>query len=184
MKDLETSGQLLKLLEEGVSSFHTIQASVKRLRELRSSGYTYAFSALFQPVSVKKDVKGGGHRRFVYEEEILELLEAIDGSREEEGLLGFLDYPKIKEGSMCRHMVCVLPYCASCDALEALIERERGRFKNLGGYKLVNISGVERPGRERADPGMRGARREDPDPDGEPDADREHGGAVGYDDLF
>lgn len=33
MKDLETSGQLLKLLEEGVSSFHTIQASVKRLAQ-------------------------------------------------------------------------------------------------------------------------------------------------------
>ncbi len=131
-------------------AFHPGQASVKRLRELRSSGYTYAFSALFQPVSVKKDVKGGGHRRFVYEEEILELLEAIDGSREEEGLLGFLDYPKIKEGSMCRHMVCVLPYCASCDALEVLIERERGRFKNLGDYKLVNISGVDRPGRYKS----------------------------------
>ncbi len=131
-------------------AFHPGASAVKRLKELRDSGHTYAFSALFQPVSVKKDTMGGGHKKFVYEEEILKLLEAIDGSREEEGLLGFLDYHKIKEGSMCRHMVWVLPYRASCDALEALIDRERRRFRNLGSYKLVNISGVDRPGRYKS----------------------------------
>ena len=67
----------------------------------------------------------------------------IDGSKEDEELLGFLDYDKIKEGKMCRHMVMVLPYCASCDAMEELISSNKDKFKNLGRYEIINISGVE-----------------------------------------
>ncbi len=42
---------------------------------------------------------------------------------------------------MCRHIVCVLPYRASCDALEALIHTHQ--FKNLSSYEIINISGLE-----------------------------------------
>jgi hypothetical protein len=49
----------------------------------------------------------------------------IDGSEKDANLLSFLDYDKIKEGKMCRHIVCVLPYRASCDALEALIKKQQ-----------------------------------------------------------
>lgn len=55
----------------------------------------------------------------------------------------FLDYEKIKEGKMCRHMVMVLPYCASCDAMEELIKQNISIFKNLNSYEIINISGVE-----------------------------------------
>jgi hypothetical protein len=48
---------------------------------------------------------------------------------------------KLKEGKMCRHIVCVLPYRASCDALEALIKKQK--FKHLSNYEIINISGVE-----------------------------------------
>jgi len=46
---------------------------------------------------------------------------------------------------MCRHIVCVLPYCASCDALEELIKNNSNKFKNLNEYEIVNISGVDNP---------------------------------------
>ena len=42
---------------------------------------------------------------------------------------------------MCRHLVCVLPYRASCDALAELINTNQ--FKNLSDYEIINISGVE-----------------------------------------
>lgn len=123
-------------------AFNPNESSRKRLNELKKEGVTYAFSALFKPQSIKKD-ETGLHKKFKYEQEILDLLEVIDGSKEDEGLLGFLDYDKIKDGKMCRHIVIVLPYCASCDALEELIKLNSGRFKNLNEYKIINISGVE-----------------------------------------
>ena len=35
----------------------------------------------------------------------------------------------------------VLPYCASCDALEKLLIKNRRLFKNLNDYKVFNLSG-------------------------------------------
>lgn len=122
------------------------ESSRKKLENLRKSGTTYAFSALFKPRAIKK-VDDGSHKLFENEEEILDLFSVIDGSKEDDCLLGFLDYDKIKEGKMCRHMVIVLPYCASCDALEALIKNNKEQFKNLGEYEIVNISGVDNPNR-------------------------------------
>ena len=40
-------------------------------------------------------------------------------------------------------MVIVLPYCASCDALEELIITNKTSFKNLCNYEIINISGVD-----------------------------------------
>ncbi|MGN0807525.1 MAG: Eco57I restriction-modification methylase domain-containing protein [Candidatus Coproplasma sp.] len=125
-------------------AFHPSESSRKQLEELKKNGTTYAFSALFKPKSIKKS-DDGSHKKFIYEKEILDLLEVIDGSKEDDELLGFLDYDKIKEGKMCRHIVIVLPYCASCDALEELIKTNKNRFRNLGGYEIVNISGVDNP---------------------------------------
>ena len=120
------------------------ESSRKKLESLRTSGTTYAFSALFKPKSIKK-ADDGSHKLFGNEEEILDLFSVIDGSKEDDCLLGFLDYDKIKEGKMCRHMVVVLPYCASCDALESLIKSNKDKFKNLGEYEIINISGVDNP---------------------------------------
>ena len=125
-------------------AFNPNESSRKRLEELKKSGTTYAFSALFKPLSIKKD-KSDLHKKFKYESEILELLEVIDGSKNDENLLGFLDYEKIKEGKMCRHIVIVLPYCASCDALEVLIRNNADKFHNLNEYEIINISGVDNP---------------------------------------
>lgn len=37
----------------------------------------------------------------------------------------------------------VLPYCASCDAMEKIIKDHASEFKNLGEYEILNISGVD-----------------------------------------
>lgn len=123
-------------------AFNPNESARKRMAALRESGMSDAFSELLKPKSVEK-VEDGSHKLFVHEQEILELLEVIDGSKEDEELLGFLDYDKIKDGKMCRHIVVVLPYCASCDALEALIKDNADKFKNLNDYEIINISGVD-----------------------------------------
>lgn len=123
-------------------AFNPSKKAKEKLAQYRTSGYTYAFSALLKPKSISK-APDGLHKIFENEEEVLELFEAIDGSKNDENVLGFLNYDKIKEGKMCRHIVCVLPYCASCDALEELINNNKDKFKNLKDYKIINISGTD-----------------------------------------
>lgn len=122
-------------------AFNPNESSRKKMEELKKNGITYAFSELFRPQSITKDRKTNLHTKFVHEAEIIDLLKVIDGSETDDNLLSFLDYDKIKEGKMCRHIVCVLPYRASCDALEELIKSNK--FKHLTNYKIINISGVE-----------------------------------------
>jgi len=124
-------------------AFNPNKSSREKMEALKRSGVTFAFSKLFEPESIKKDAVNNGHKKFINETEILDLLQVIDGSKEDDNLLGFLDYDKIKEGKMCRHMVMVLPYCASCDAMEELLSKRKDTFKNLGEYEIINISGVD-----------------------------------------
>lgn len=123
-------------------AFNANDSSLKKMEELRSLGVTYSFSALFRTHSLTK-TKNDQHKLFNHEKEILDLLEIIDGTKIEENLLGFLNYNKIKDGKMCRHIVIVLPFRASCDALEKLITDHRTEFKNLGNYTIINIAGVD-----------------------------------------
>jgi hypothetical protein len=122
-------------------AFNPNESSRKKMEEMKKKGVTYAFSELFRPQSITIDKENKLHKKFKYEKEILDLLKVIDGSEEDANLLSFLDYDKIKEGKMCRHIVCVLPYRASCDALEELITNQD--FKHLSNYEIINISGVE-----------------------------------------
>lgn len=124
-------------------AFNPNKSSRKKMEALRKSGVSFAFSKLFEPISIKKDTSSQGYKKFINETEILDLLKVIDGRKQDEELLGFLDYDKIKDGKMCRHMVMVLPYCASCDAMEELIRTNSETFKNLGEYEIINISGLE-----------------------------------------
>ncbi len=122
-------------------AFNPNESSRKRINELKKLGITYAFSELLKPKSILKDKDNQLHKKFVYEQEIIDLLNVIDGTENDNNLLSFLDYDKLKNGKMCRHIVCVLPYRASCDAFEELIKSNQ--FKNLSTYEIINISGVE-----------------------------------------
>ena len=120
------------------------KSSVEKMEAMKRKGITYAFSELLKPESVVKDSSPEArHRKFVHEQEILDLFKAIDGSKDDENLFAFLDYVPIKKGQMCRHMVCVLPYRASCDALAVLLAQKRAEFKNLGEYQIINIAGFD-----------------------------------------
>lgn len=123
-------------------AFNPNESSRKKMEQMRRDGVSGLLSELFRPVSmtVKPD---GSHRWFRHETEILDLLEVIDGSKEDGNLLGFLDYDKIKTGKMCRHIVCVLPFRSSCDAMSALIQNNRDRFRNLDDYEIINIAGFD-----------------------------------------
>lgn len=124
-------------------AFNPNESVRKKLEELRTNGISYAFSELFRPLSIEKDLNDN-HKKLKYEKEVLDLLEVIDGSKEDDEVLGFLDYDKIKQGKMCRHIVMVLPYCASCDCIEELITKNKDKFKNLNQYEIINISGVDK----------------------------------------
>lgn len=122
-------------------AFNPNESSRRKMEEMKKNGVTYTFSELFRPQSIIIDKAKKLHKKFKYAKEILDLLNAIDGTEKDQNLLSFLDYDKIKKGQMCRHIVCVLPYRASCDALEALISRNK--FIHLSNYEIINISGVE-----------------------------------------
>ena len=129
-------------------AFNLNESARKKLEELEAAGKTSRFRELFRPMSMEKDSSPRRlHRKFVHEQEVVDLLRAIGGAVDEPGILPFLKYEKIEKGQMCHHIVCVLPYCASCDALEALLgprnRKYRGTFGKLGEYKVVNISGTE-----------------------------------------
>jgi len=123
-------------------AFHPNKSTRERMKELKKKGKTYAFSELFRPNSITK-VRDGSHKEFKYRKEILELFQVIDGIKTDSNLLSFLNYDKIQEGKLCRHIVCVLPFKASCDALEKLITDNRDKFLNLSEYEIVNIAGVD-----------------------------------------
>lgn len=120
-------------------AFNLNESAKAKLADLKNNGYAYDLDELFSPESTSK--AGEKHNQFKYKDEVLDLLHAIDGSKEEENIFSFLNYDKIKKGSMCRHIVMVLPYCASCDAMENLLKAER--FNNLNDYEVINIAGFD-----------------------------------------
>lgn len=124
-------------------AFNPNESSRRMLEDLKKHGKTASLTELFRPMSISKDNSAAkGHLHFAHEKEVLDLLQVIDGSKEDDNLLGFLNYQKLKDGSMCRHIVCVLPFCASCDAFEKLLNDNSRKFKNLSQYTIVNISGI------------------------------------------
>lgn len=124
-------------------AFNPNESSRRLIEELKKEGKSAQLNELFRPQSITKDTANFKHKYFVHEKEVKELLSVIDGSEEDENLLGFLNYEKLKEGKMCRHMVFVLPFCASCDAMEQLLKDHKDEYINLNEYEIVNISGLE-----------------------------------------
>lgn len=116
------------------------QASLQRLEELKAQNGTTAFSELFRPKSLTP--KNSEYLKFIHEDVVIEFLKVIDGSRQDENVLSFLNEDCIKKGKLCRHIVMVLPQCASCDAMEHLINTNSSIFKNLSEYEIINVSGV------------------------------------------
>lgn len=123
-------------------AFTPNESSLRKIKQLRELGKTATLSLLLRPQSIAKDAEDK-YKKFENEAEVLDLLRAIDGSQEDESIFPFLNYKKIKNGEMCHHMVFVLPFRASCDALQALITNNPDMFDNLSEYEIINIAGVD-----------------------------------------
>ena len=127
-------------------AFNLNESARKKLEELETAGQTSRFRELFRPMSMEKDSSPRQlHKKFVHEKEVVDLLRAIGGTAPDPGILPFLNYEKIERGQMCHHIVCVLPWCASCDALEALLTSRKYKraLGKLAEYQVINISGKE-----------------------------------------
>ncbi len=120
-------------------AFNLNQSSINRLNELRNEGVEYRLNTLLCTNSLSKT----GDKHFVYGNEVLDLLKAIDGSKEDENIFSFLNYDRIQKGKMCRHIVMVLPFRASCDAMKELLSNND--FANLGEYEVLNLAGFGCP---------------------------------------
>lgn len=123
-------------------AFNVNESSIKKMEEMKKDNVEYRLNELLRPQSTLKN-NNNLHKKFIHEQEVFDLLMAIDGSKEDQNLLGFLNDERIKRGKLCRHIVCVLPYRASCDAFESLVQKHKNDFKNLGQYTILNIAGVE-----------------------------------------
>ncbi|AHB41958.1 Eco57I restriction endonuclease [Candidatus Saccharibacteria bacterium RAAC3_TM7_1] len=115
-------------------AFNPNESSRKKLEAIPGSKP----SEIFAPVDTNK---GGNYETFAHEQEAVDLLQVLDGSKEDSQLLGLLDHPSVKSGKLTRHVVIVLPKRASCDAFEKLIRERADLFKNLSQHKVLNISG-------------------------------------------
>ena len=110
-----------------------------------SEDFTTTFSQLF--LCNKVDEEGNkvgndkpGRWEFVHKQDVIDIFEILDGTKDKEGLVSFLDVPEIKKGNMCKHIVITLPNTNCCDALEDLLIEKRNEFENFGEYKIIKAS--------------------------------------------
>ena len=123
-------------------AFNPSKSALQLIKSLQAEGYSSALSMLLKPESINK--KPILKAKFKFEPQVLELLGAIDGHNPSENILPFLAIERIRQGNLCRHIVMVLPYRASCDAMEQLL-LQHSELENLSQYKILNIAGFDRP---------------------------------------
>lgn len=127
-------------------AFNLNDSARHRLDELKKEGKEYQLGVLFDTKIINNE-DGTRQQQFTYHTEVLELLQAIDGSKNDANIFGFLDYEKIQQGEMCHHMVMVLPSRNACDAMELLLKEEsvKQTFCHLKDYHVINLSGFDCP---------------------------------------
>lgn len=129
-------------------AFHPNRDSIELIERMKKQG-AGGLTELFSPVSIDETP----NPEFKYNDKVLGLLKAIDGTQTDENIFPFLDYQRIKDGNMCRHMVWVLPFQSSCDAMERLLKSPESHLSKLiphtsecvDGYEILNISGYNCP---------------------------------------
>ncbi len=116
-------------------AFALPKATEERLIAAKGEGKKWTLNDFLE---TNKDAE---HPSFLYEEDVLRLLKVIDGTEADERILSFLDVDTIKDNDVCKHIVMVLPYKYSCDAMEKLLRDHREEFKHLCDYTVLNITG-------------------------------------------
>lgn len=135
-------------------AFNLNERALLKIDKLRENRKSTSLFDIFEPESIKKDAINMNHEKFKHEEEVLDFLYAID-HKNDGNLLSFLNNASIQKGKLCQHMVFVLPYRASCDAMEKIITKKEKTFKNLQNYKILNISGYNQPKKFQNEKGVK-----------------------------
>lgn len=120
-------------------AFSPTKAALKMLEKLKVNGISAELNVLFEPESTAKNK--ARETKFKYESDVLDILKAIDGSKEDSNIFPLLDYHLIKNRRLGQHIVMVLPFKNSVDALERLLIEQKGDFHNLQNYEVLNIAG-------------------------------------------
>lgn len=120
-------------------AFNLSDDVMAKLKGLTTEGNTSRLNELFGSVSNKKS--DPEHLKFKHEDEVLKTLKALDGKENSESIFPILNYEKVKEGKMAHHIVMVLPYKSSCDAMSKLISTHKNEFFNFCDYEIINVAG-------------------------------------------
>ncbi|HFI0041552.1 TPA: Eco57I restriction-modification methylase domain-containing protein [Streptococcus suis] len=110
-----------------------------KFMSLSKDGSSSQLSELFGTKSNRKNKTD--YNIFKHESKVLDILKAFDGAGSSESIFPLLKYDKIQNGKMAQHIVMVLPYKASCDAMELLLKKYQTEFFHLKEYKIINIAG-------------------------------------------
>ena len=122
-------------------AFNLSRDAVEKMNALRANGATEKLNEFFRPLEI--DDNQNQNSTFAHETEVLNFLHDIDGSGTNSEIFPFLDFDRVKMGKMARHIVMVLPFRASVDAMEKLIRENKDSFLNLQNYTVINISGFK-----------------------------------------
>ena len=129
-------------------AFNLNDDAKQKVEDLTKDGKMSQLNELFGPMANNKD--DDNHVKFKHESYVLKTLQALDGSVESESIFPILNYDKLKEGKMAHHIVMVLPFKASCDAMEKLLTDYKDDFFNFSNYEIINIAGHDAPSRQDA----------------------------------
>ena len=129
-------------------AFNLNDDAKQKVEDLTKDGKKSQLNELFGPMANNKD--NDNHVKFKHESYVLNTLQALDGSVESESIFPILNYDKLKEGKMAHHIVMVLPFKASCDAMERLLTDHKDVFINFNDYEIINIAGHDAPSRQNA----------------------------------
>ena len=123
-------------------AFNLNRSALAKLEELEKQGVSSRFGELLKTESLSADKSAKKrHRKFVHEPEVIDLFQTIGGVKSDPSIMDFLSYDRIRDGQMCHHMVCVLPWKSSCDALARLLKDRTKRFGRLNEYVVLNVAG-------------------------------------------
>lgn len=109
---------------------------------LNNSDAKFSLSELFAPCSIEKDSEKE-YQKFKHRNEVLYFMKVLDGKKSDDEILSFLDYQKIKDCKLCQHIVMVLPYKSSCDAMEQMINQisDQDGWNHWQEYEVLNVAG-------------------------------------------
>ena len=110
----------------------------KAMKDMKRSSSNF-LNDLFETKSTKKD--NGDYKHFVRKRSVMQFLYMLDGSVSDPNVLSFFPNISIKKNGLGKHIVCILPSCASCDAIMELLQKNSHKFKNLKDYVPLNLAG-------------------------------------------